>query len=145
MRRSASAKQGEGGEQAKHTKHAGILPARWQHREMETISFDGFLAVELRVGRVLRVEAFPEARKPAYVLQVDFGPQIGLRKSTAQITEHYAPEQLVGRLVVACVNLPEKQVGPHRSQCLVTGFHDEQGAVRLCQPDGEVPLGTRLL
>lgn len=112
---------------------------------METISFDEFLAVELRVGRVLRAEAFPEARKPAYVLHVDFGPELGQRKSTAQITEHYAAEELIGRLVVACVNLPEKQVGPHRSQCLVTGFHDEQGAVRLCLPDGEVPLGTRLL
>jgi len=112
---------------------------------VETISFDEFLAVELRVGRVLRIEPFPEARKPAYVLHVDFGPEIGQRKSTAQVTEHYSAEQLIGRLVVACVNLPEKQVGPHRSQCLVTGFHDEQGAVRLCLPDGEVPLGTRLL
>jgi tRNA-binding protein len=145
MRRGTGTKHSERGKQAKSTEHAGILPARWQDREMETISFDEFLAVELRVGRVLRVEAFPEARKPAYVLYVDFGPEIGQRKSTAQITEHYAAEALIGRLVVACLNLPEKQVGPHRSQCLVTGFHDEQGAVRLCLPDGEVPLGTRLL
>ncbi|MAW60329.1 MAG: tRNA-binding protein [Planctomycetes bacterium] len=112
---------------------------------METISFEDFLAVELRVGRVVEVQEFPEARRPAYVLQVDFGPELGVRKSTAQITEHYAPTALVGQLVVACVNLPEKQVGPHRSQCLVTGFHDEEGRVRLCQPDGEVPLGTKLL
>ena len=111
---------------------------------MQTISFDEFLAVELRVGRVVEVLPFPEARRPAYVLRVDFGDEIGERKSTAQITEHYAPEELVGRLVVGCVNLPPKQVGPHRSHCLITGFHDADGHVRLCVPDGEVPLGAKL-
>lgn len=111
---------------------------------MDTIDFADFLKVELRVGRVLEVDAFPEARQPAYVLQVDFGPELGVLKSTAQLTAHYEAEALVGRLVVGCVNLPTKQVGPHRSQCLVTGFHDAAGEVRLCVPDGEVPLGAKL-
>ena len=112
---------------------------------METISFDDFLRVELRVGRVLSAEPFPQARKPAYVLHVDFGPELGVRKSSAQITVHYAPEELVGRLVVAVVNFPKKQIGPLMSECLVTGFHDADGAVALCVPDRDVPLGTRLL
>ena len=112
---------------------------------METISFDDFLRVELRVGRVLSAEPFPQARKPAYVLHVDFGPELGVRKSSAQITVHYAPEELVGWLVAAVVNFPEKQIGPLMSECLVTGFHDADGAVALCVPDRDVPLGTRLL
>ena len=112
---------------------------------METISFDGFLKVELRVGRVLSAEPFPQARKPAYILHVDFGPELGVRKSSAQITVHYTPEELVGRLVVAVVNFPHKQIGPLMSECLVTGFHDADGAVALCVPDRDVPLGTRLL
>ena len=112
---------------------------------METISFDDFLRVELCVGRVLSAEPFPQARKPAYVLHVDFGPELGVRKSSAQITVHYAPEELVGRLVVAVVNFPKKQIGPLMSECLVTGFHDADGAVALCVPDRDVPLGTRLL
>lgn len=112
---------------------------------METISFDDFLKVELRVGRVLSAEPFPQARKPAYVLHVDFGPELGMRKSSAQITVHYRPEDLVGRLVVAVVNFPDKQIGPLMSECLVTGFHDADGAVALCVPDRDVPLGTRLL
>ena len=112
---------------------------------METISFDDFLRVELCVGRVLSAEPFPQARKPAYVLHVDFGPALGVRKSSAQITVHYAPEELVGRLVVAVVNFPKKQIGPLMSECLVTGFHDADGAVALCVPDRDVPLGTRLL
>lgn len=112
---------------------------------MEPISFDDFLRVELRVGRVLSAEVFGEARKPAYVLQVDFGEELGTRKSSAQITERYQPEELVGRLVVAVVNFPPKQIGPLMSECLVTGFHDEAGDVVLCTPDGDVPLGTRLL
>lgn len=114
------------------------------HR-MDTISFDDFLKVELRVGRILSAETFAQARKPAYVLQVDFGPELGVRKSSAQITAHYTPEQLVGRQVVAVVNFPRKQIGPVMSECLVTGFHDADGAVRLCVPDQDVPLGTRLL
>ena len=112
---------------------------------METISFDDFLKVELRVGRVLSAEPFRQARKPAYVLHVDFGPELGVRKSSAQVTTHYTPEQLVGRQVVAVVNFPRKQIGPLMSECLVTGFHDADGAVRLCVPDQDVPLGTRLL
>ena len=114
------------------------------HR-VDTISFDDFLKVELRVGRILSAETFAQARKPAYVLQVDFGPRLGVRKSSAQVTTHYTPEQLVGRQVVAVVNFPRKQIGPLMSECLVTGFHDADGAVRLCVPDQDVPLGTRLL
>jgi tRNA-binding protein len=112
---------------------------------MDTIGFDDFLKVELRVGRVLSAEVFAEARKPAYVLQVDFGPEIGVRKSSAQITVHYRPEELVGRLVVGVVNFPKKQIGPLMSECLITGFHDADGAVALCVPDRDVPLGTKLL
>jgi tRNA-binding protein len=112
---------------------------------MQTIGFDDFLKVELRVGRVLSAEPFAQARKPAYVLQVDFGPEIGVRKSSAQVTVHYRPDDLVGRLVVAVVNFPDKQIGPLMSQCLVTGFHDADGAVALCVPDRDVPLGTKLL
>src|SRR5690606_4746156 len=112
---------------------------------MDTISWDDFLRVELRVGRIVAARAFPEARKPAYVLQVDFGPEIGTRTSSAQVTDLYTPETLLGRLVVAVVNFPPKQIGPLRSECLVTGFHDAEGRVALCVPDAAVPLGTRLL
>ena len=114
------------------------------HR-MDTISFDDFLNVELRVGRILSAEVFAQARKPAYVLQVDFGPELGVRKSSAQLTVHYQPQDLVGRLVLAVVNFPKKQIGPLMSECLVTGFHDADGAVALCVPDRDVPLGTKLL
>ncbi len=112
---------------------------------MQDIGWDDFMKVELRVGRVLSAEVFAQARKPAYVLQVDFGDEIGVRKSSAQVTVHYTPEALVGRLVVAVVNFPKKQIGPLMSECLVTGFHDADGAVALCVPDKDVPLGTRLL
>ena len=112
---------------------------------MEEISWNDFMKVELRVGRVLQAEVFAEARKPAYKLLVDFGPELGQRKSSAQITAHYQPEELVGRLVVAVVNFPKKQIGPLMSECLVTGFHDANGAVALCVPDQDVPLGTRLM
>lgn len=112
---------------------------------MATISWDDFTRVELRVGRVLSAEPFPQARKPAYILHVDFGPEIGIRKSSAQITALYQPQELVGRLVVAVVNFPKKQIGPFMSECLVTGFHDARGDVALCVPDRDVPLGTRLL
>lgn len=112
---------------------------------MNPITWDDFTKVELRVGRVLSAEVFKEARKPAYRLLVDFGPEIGQKKSSAQITALYTPEQLVGRLVVAVVNFPPKQIGPIMSECLVTGFHDAEGHVVLCVPDGEVPLGTKLL
>ena len=112
---------------------------------MEEISWNDFAKVELRVGRVLQAEVFKEARKPAYKLLLDLGPELGQRKSSAQITEHYQPEDLIGKLVVAVVNFPKKQIGPLMSECLVTGFHDADGAVALCVPDKDVPLGTRLL
>ncbi|WP_445620163.1 tRNA-binding protein [Kushneria sp. Sum13] len=112
---------------------------------MSTLSWEEFSKVELRVGRITQAEVFEKARRPAYVLQVDFGPEIGVRKSSAQITELYDPATLVGRLVVAVTNFPPKQIGPIMSECLVTGFHDEDGAVALCVPDQDVPLGTRLM
>lgn len=112
---------------------------------MEPITWEDFTRVELRVGRVTRAEPFPQARKPAYILHVDFGPEIGTRKSSAQITANYRPEELVGRLVVAVVNFPRKQIGPIQSECLVTGFHDAAGEVVLCVPERDVPVGTKLL
>jgi tRNA-binding protein len=112
---------------------------------MDPISWNDFMKVELRVGRVVSASTFPEARKPAYVLHVDFGPELGIRKSSAQITVLYEPAELVGRLVVAVVNFPPKQIGPLMSECLVTGFHDADGNVALCVPDRDVPLGSRLL
>ena len=112
---------------------------------MQPIDWNDFLKVELRVGRVLSARPFPEARKPAYVLEVDFGEEIGVRKSSAQVTALYAADDIVGRLVVAVVNFPKKQIGPLMSECLVTGFHDADGRVALCVPDRDVPLGTRLL
>lgn len=112
---------------------------------MNQIEWRDFTKVELRVGRVLSAEIFPEARKPAYKLQIDFGPEIGIRKSSAQITAHYTPEVLIGKLVVAVVNFPTKQIGPFMSECLVTGFHDAEGHVTLCMPEHEVPLGSKLL
>jgi tRNA-binding protein len=112
---------------------------------METIGWEDFARVELRVGRILKAEPFPEARKPAYRLVVDFGPEIGERKSSAQITKLYRLEDLIGKLVVGVVNFPPKQIGPFRSECLVTGFHNEDGDVALCVPDLAVPLGTKLL
>lgn len=112
---------------------------------MHEISFDDFLKVELRVGQIVSAEEFPQARSPAYILQVDFGDELGIRKSSAQITDLYSIDDLVGKLVVAVVNFPPKQIGPMKSQCLVTGFHDESGNVALCVPDKDIPLGTRLL
>jgi tRNA-binding protein len=112
---------------------------------MNQIEWSDFTKVELRVGRILSAEIFPEARKPAYKLQIDFGAEIGIRKSSAQITAHYTPEVLVGKLVVAVVNFPTKQIGPFMSECLVTGFHDAEGNVTLCMPEHEVPLGSKLL
>lgn len=112
---------------------------------MQDIDWNDFLKVEIRVGRVRSARVFAEARKPAYVLEVDFGPDIGMRKSSARITDLYRPEDLVGRLVVAVVNFPPRQIGPLMSEVLVTGFHDADGAVALCVPDRDVPLGTRLL
>lgn len=111
---------------------------------METIEWKDFERVELRVGKVIKAEVFKEARSPAYILHVDFGEEIGVKKSSAQITELYSPNDLIGRLVVGVVNFPRKQIGPLMSECLITGFHNEGGEVTLCIPDGEVPLGAKL-
>ena len=111
---------------------------------MELIEWADFAKVELRVGRVIRADVFAEARKPAYILHVDFGEEIGMRKSSAQITELYTPEDLVGRLVVGVVNFPKKQIGPIRSECLITGFTDANGKIVLCIPESDVPLGAKL-
>ena len=111
---------------------------------METIRWQDFVRVDIRVGRIVSAEVFAAARKPAYVLRVDFGPEIGERTPSAQITGRYRPEELVGRLVVGVVNLPEKQIGPHRSGCLITGFPDDNGEVVLCVPDKPVQPGSRL-
>lgn len=111
---------------------------------METIQWNDFDKVELRVGKVIKAEVFAEARTPAYIVHVDFGDEIGVKKSSAQITELYSTEDLVGRLVVAVVNFPKKQIGPVMSECLITGFHNKEGAVTLCVPDMDVPLGTKL-
>ena len=111
---------------------------------METIDWNDFARVELRVGTIIEVQEFPEARKPAYKLRIDFGDEIGIRKSSAQITDLYQAQELVGRQIVAVVNFPPKQIGPMRSECLVTGFHREDGAVVLARPDSDVPDGARL-
>lgn len=111
---------------------------------METIDWDDFARVELRVGTVVRAEPFPEARKPAYKIWVDFGDELGVRKSSAQVTDLYEPEELVGTQVVGVVNFPPKQIGPFMSEFLVTGFPDENGAIVLARPDRPVPDGAKL-
>lgn len=113
-------------------------------QKMATIEWQDFAKVELRVGRIIGAEKFKEARKPAYLLLVDFGEEFGLKKSSAQIADLYSPEELIGRLVVGVVNFPKKQIGPVMSECLITGFHTEEGAVALCIPDKDVPLGAKL-
>ncbi len=109
-----------------------------------TLSFDDFLKVDIRVGQIVRAEPFPEARKPAYRLRVDFGPEIGEKKSSAQITKHYNLEDLPGRKVLAVVNFPPRQIGPVMSEVLVLGVPDEHGEVVLLTPDKDVPLGGRM-
>lgn len=108
------------------------------------ISFDDFLKVDIRVGTVRSAVPFPEARKPSYILMVDFGPAIGTRKSAAQITGRYAPEALVGRRVLAVVNFPPRQIGPIRSEVLVLGFADVDNAIVLATTEDDVPDGARL-
>lgn len=109
-----------------------------------TIGFDDFLAVDIRVGRILRAEPFPEARKPAYRLFLDFGPEIGERKSSAQITANYDLDTLPGRKVLAVVNFPPRQIGPFMSEVLVLGVPDDNGEVVLVKPDLDVPIGGRM-
>ena len=108
-----------------------------------TIDYDQFAAVDMRVGRVLAVDDFPEARKPAWKLTIDFGPEIGTKRSSAQVT-NYAREELEGRLVVAVVNFPPRQIGPVRSEVLVLGATDVEGNVILLEPRSDVPLGARI-
>lgn len=108
------------------------------------ITFDDFLKVDIRIGTIISADPFPQARKPAYRLRIDFGPGIGIRTSSAQITEHYTPADLAGRQIAAVVNFPPRQIGKFLSQVLVLGFADEAGAVTLFAPDKRVPDGSRL-
>ncbi|MDP9127148.1 MAG: tRNA-binding protein [Pseudomonadota bacterium] len=111
---------------------------------MENISFEQFEAVELRVGTVVKAETFPKARKPAYKIWVDFGPEFGTKQSSAQITQHYTPESLIGRQVVGCLNLGTRNIGGFISEFLCTGFPDPLGAIVLISPDKPVPNGAKL-
>ena len=108
------------------------------------IGFDDFMKVDIRVGRIVEAEPFPQARKPAYKLSIDFGPGIGVKRSSAQITKNHALEDLPGMLVLAVVNFPPRQIGPFRSEVLVLGFSDASGAIVLATPERDVPVGARL-
>ena len=109
-----------------------------------TITFDDFLKVDIRVGRITRAEPYPEARKPAIKLWVDFGPELGEKKSSAQITKHYTPKDLPGKKVMAVVNFPPRQIGKFMSEVLVLGVPDDEDEVVLLTPDKDVPIGGRL-
>ena len=111
---------------------------------METIEFNDFLKVEMRVGKIIEATSLKNAKRPAYVLIVDFGEEIGKLKSSAQITELYTKEELIGKLVIGVVNFPPKQIGKIISECLITGFYREDGKVVLATPDFDVPLGSKL-
>ena len=111
---------------------------------MEHIEWSDFQKVELRIGTIVEVEDFPKARNPSYIMKVDFGDKIGIKKSSAQITTLYDKDNLIGKKVMAVINFPAKQIGPIMSECLVTGFHREDGAVVLAVPDKDVPNGARL-
>lgn len=111
---------------------------------IEQITFDDFEKVDIRVGRIIDVQDFPEARKPAYKLWVDFGPDMGVKKTSAQVTKYYTPEKLKGKLVAAVVNFPPRQIGKYMSEILVLGFPDGDGGVVMISPDLDVPLGGKL-
>lgn len=111
---------------------------------MSEISFDDFLKVDIRVGEVIRAEPYPEARKPAIKMWIDFGDEIGERKTSAQVTAHYTPESLVGKQVLAVVNFPPRQIGRFMSEVLVLGLPGESGEIVLIGPDGKVPVGGRM-
>jgi tRNA-binding protein len=113
-------------------------------RAMSTISFDDFMKVDIRIGTIVEVEEFPEARKPAYKLKIDFGPEIGVKKSSAQITVHYTPETLMNRQVAAVVNFPPRQIGPFMSEVLTLGFADANGDIVLIGIDTPCPNGSRM-
>lgn len=112
---------------------------------MEEITWKDFEKVELRVGTILKAADFPEARKPAYKLTIDFGSALGIRKSSAQITKHYTKEMLIGRQIIAVVNFPKKQIGNFMSECLVTGFEDANGDIVLASVSSSVPNGAKLM
>lgn len=111
---------------------------------MDEISFDDFMKVDIRTGRVIKAEPFPEARKPAIKMWVDFGEEIGVRKTSAQVTDHYTPESLIGKQVMAVVNFPARQIGPFMSEVLVLGVPDGTGAIVLVSPDQATPIGGRM-
>jgi len=111
----------------------------------EAISFDDFLKVDIRTGTIVEARPFPEARKPAIIMLIDFGPELGIKKSSAQITVNYTPEQLIGRQVMAVVNFPPRQIGPLKSEVLTLGFEDESGAIVLAAIDKPVPNGRKLM
>ncbi|MCB9989993.1 MAG: tRNA-binding protein [Rhodospirillales bacterium] len=108
------------------------------------IGFDDFAKVDIRAGTIVQAEIFPEARRPAFKLTIDFGEELGIKKSSAQITKHYTPESLIGRKICAVTNFPPKQIGPFMSEVLVLGFSDEAGDIVLIAPDQDVPNGTKL-
>lgn len=132
------------------TCYTDLEPKKFQHRPrdptnkfMQEITWSEFEKVELRVGTIIEVQDFPEARKPAYKLQIDFG-ELGIKKSSAQITKHYTKEELLGKQVVCVINFPPKQIGPFISECLTTGFADENGDVVFTEPERKVPNGSKM-